>query len=636
LGELWRSQERVRQEGLAGRKVQHLQLAEPPESFYDVLDEFPNLRIVRTGFTLSPTAVRAVARLPGLEYVAVECGGQVDCSPLAGVTSLGRLDFWTGQPPIGLAALGELPNLKTAIFQIPGGVDDQSLAAIAKWPHLKTLALAFSVSTDVNHPVTEAGIEALRESRSLETLYLGGQPMPPHLDLLTMARKELPRIDVRPALALDSPPLIFFLWPCLGIGLGIGLVLVDQFRGPVSRLAPGFVPRHALVAGGWALLGIVPSTIFGSMNGLPPGVAFLLSTSMLTAALNGPIQSFTATHLRNAGWRVKVAGNLFATATFGMMALVIWPALAQALFAMNPWGVAFLVAVSGGSLAVALLGLSELGQVSVPGKSLTSALQQTPYRDNWMFASRGREQQIEAWRREPGYWNWWRRIARWRCGNPPFRDARFAVMICLGTAAGVSWVSLGGLGTRAVFSIDQLRSPLLILAPMIVFVTSVRQAMAWRVRVLSLGLESLRPPYDRKALAAEWAAAFALDLLPAAVLMSLAEGVLVNLDSTWRVNWNNVPRDALLLALAFVPCALGLGSAIVVIARDWLRLLVLAAAGIVSSVGFGVATAWLYPQLSQVSVIRLEQQLWIPALVGLVLVASMWRQWRTMELDRPA
>ena len=94
-------------------------------------------------------------------------------------------------------------------------------------------------------PLTAAGFAALNQAPSLTTLYAGGWTPPQQARFVDVAREAAPRLTILPSVGDNRSPALVFI-PCLMLAIGVGLQLTSQFRGPASRLVPGFAGVHAV------------------------------------------------------------------------------------------------------------------------------------------------------------------------------------------------------------------------------------------------------------------------------------------------------------------------------------------------------------------------------------------------------
>ena len=77
-------------------------------------------------------------------------------------------------------------------------------------------------------------------------------------------------------------------------------------------------------------------------------------------------------------------------------------------------------------------------------------------------------------------------------------------------------------------------------AMMILILGVIQIGAIWRTRLLVLSGELTRP-YTRRALQYEWIAAFALDLIPSAIIAALVAALAMNFVAPLQIRWEGVP-----------------------------------------------------------------------------------------------
>ena len=278
------------------RKVSDL---EPPsDTFFNILEEFPNLRILMGTYGHSCNA-RRFAKLSKLEYLTLRGAEVTNLESLSSLTNLKRLDWDVIKPPVGIDSLATLPELETLVFTSRLAVGDSLLTTVTRFPHLKMLVLGFSNMPlppnwpagrkfdDGMPPITEAGMNALSTAPSLKTLYVGGN-VPDDQDTLLQMAERIRQLQVYPALVQGSSAkagalLTFF--PCVVFALAIGLQLRSQFQGPITRLAPNFRSAHAVVTVVFCLLIVVLTAFPFTKIGVNVLTALMLSMTLVATVI---------------------------------------------------------------------------------------------------------------------------------------------------------------------------------------------------------------------------------------------------------------------------------------------------------------------------------------------------------------
>ncbi len=644
LGGLWQSIQWAEQKPHSDEPGFRYYHSPPPESFYDILDEFPNLRIVSVSFDDPHTGVRQVARLRNITYLNVGGVGLHDVSSFRSLENLERLDLNVYRPVTNLTTLAALPNLHTIVIGSSQAVTDDVLVDLTVLSSLETLVLRF-MTVDARQPLSDTAIAGLGKCRSLKTLYVGGKAKPPQVDLLARVRKSLPSINVLPALVVPQPPTFVYLMPCL-LAMAVGTVLASQFRNATSAVAANFVTSHAIVAGSWMLAIGLPVACRLWLSAVPAISAIILTAVVLGWALVGGVEFFI--NLR----RTDVIRHRFkewfhGLSSLGLMVLLISPRGAAEIIRNANAGLLVILAL----VALVMFSLAASGLRGLASQNLSDS---TPsgtskpriaYRQGWMFASDQRERAIESWLRDPTCWTWWMRVERWRAGNPPFRGLRFAALFSGGAIAFAALLPLLSPRTRAAFESGQFRSQVVLLPVILLLMVCGQIAFAWRKRLQSLDVESLRP-VGRKSLQREWGAALVLDVAPIALLIALIEAIGVNLEitlpETWpalgsfAIRWRQVAGDFALFALLALAASVALSALLIVIERNWLR--ALSAVGLIAISAAGVVLlAALQSDLPRFGVSNprlFVAQLWWPLVVAAATIAALWKMWTRIEFDR--
>lgn len=613
----------------------------PGEEFYDILEEFPNLRHVTMTTYGQSAGTRQLGRLAHLEYLAIDGVAPADLGWMRSLGALRWLQLTFYGPIEDARALAELPRVETVIFRSRSEVTDEVLAAMAELARLKQLVLVFPATTarGAAPPFSAAGLAALDRSNSLETLYVGSY-MPGESDeLLALARRAVSRGRIEPALVVRrsrgmglTPPLF---------AMAIGIALASQFRGPMSRLAPGFVASHALVASVFFFAAVLLSVVRLILDGNDPLAS---SVASLTLAAAGVMLAAAMPHAVSADQtRRKQTDILLRTVLlFVAGSPLILPNLGYEILQGSRPGMVALLGLAGlAAVGFTVHDLRRLAESSGTAGLLDRQsdrrrlLLQSQYKNNWMFASAAREQSIESWHSAPPRWTWWRRVRRWQIGNAPFRSVGMVLMAVVGFY-GVTFVmrrlTMGEAGMPGDFG--WLRSQSLLVALIMVLMTVGRVAMAWRARLLVLPVESLRP-YWRRALRSEMAAAFALDLIAPVLVAAIVGAVGINLDAGLRVDWWRVPADFVIVLLAGLATGAGLGALVAVVKREGAVLALVIVIGLFTAVAVAFLTV---VQLTPNQSVRgltprvVESQLWLVIAVGLIVAGVMRHRFMQMEI----
>jgi hypothetical protein len=623
--------------------------ADPPgDAFFRVVDEFPNLRSVQLTFYGNRAGSEQVLRLPKLEYLTVDgvvFGKKIDVGWLAQARKLKYLEFSFVQPIEGLDALATLPSLETVVFSNRTEVGDDVLGEAARLPHLKTLVLALAESVGPYEPLTEAGFAALADSKSLRTLYVGSFVREEQTALLAIARRGAPKLNVEPSHSESPTPFsLFGLYPAGMLAAAVGIALSCWFRGPMSRLAPRFAAAHAGVAAAMLLAIVLAATWrLAALDNDPlaslVAICAVVSTTCMTAS-GGVVEAQMVQRERGRKWLSWTKQLVF----FFLLGSLIWPtASAGILRGEVPWMLAaygFVAVLSIVLMVVSLRGLVDAPAALGPQTRTRGQWQlgwQGQYRPSWMIADSHGGHKIEQLANASGPWSFWKRVERWRAGNPPFRKERLMIVALCGVLP-VMWLFMRAFGGQRL-GFEALRGQSALMGGMLLFGVSVQVAGIWRTRMLALPLESLRPG-ERRVWQNEMAAALIVDLAPAILLTAAFEAVALNLGGNWNVAWARVPGDLAWIAACMLPMAVGLAAAMAVVKRDWLAVTLVFATfiGTASAIaGLTVLAADNPLHLLRIGGIRsVLGQLWVPAAVGMVLAAIMYRRWRTLEIGSRA
>ncbi len=632
LGGIWRGTKRQQENNVAKAAKAPLQVTPPPESFYDVLDEFPNLRIVYADmFNVdSRPALRRLAGRREIEFLSLSGAAPLDMAAVARLPSLKRLELTAHEPVHDIKKLASLANLETLVFTSEGGVDDAVLRDIAQLPRLQTLVIRWNY---FNRGITDAGIKQLDQSPSLKTFYVGGQRVPPEANLIVRGRALLTNVEVQPAVVQRKLPWIAALVPAIFAG-GVGFVVAQQFRSPASRVTPAFAFPHAIVAVGWLCAVILTMSLCMGIAQQPTARSISLCGA---AAMFGFSTGVDGVNKRRLG----VAARSTPWEWFLLLvtlAFIISIALPRASefagqlqFVIVAGAVAFVAAAVWHTVAV-LRELPAGGPNEILSAAGIAALQFMP----GPHATLRRELLVESWTGRPMFWNPWARIQRWRTGNPPLPSIRFILMSAAG--AGAVLVPLNRVpGAAASGSLVAVLS-------LIMFLMVCGQiATVWRKRLTCLDVESLRP-ISRSMLQRDWAIALALDLFVPAILVGLVSAVALQLRGDWRSseawrllvsNWREILVSFAILSATSWVVTIAVTSLATIIERAWLRVVVLLTTLTASGAAFGLLLA-LSTDLPRRAIepAQILPLLWVPTVVSLIVIACMWWLWTRIEFDR--
>ena len=613
----------------------------PGEDYYRVLDEFPNLRQVEYTCFGEPTGFERVVQLANVEYLTLY-GCKLDLAALRSWRKLREVILYSNAPPEHIAALASLPDLETIEFHSRMAINDELLAELAALPHLKVLVLDFGYYYPFEPRLTRAGFDVLARSSSLETVYAGGRHEEGD-ELITLARQALPNLNVTPAIHQSKMwgRDFFHVFPFALLAMAIGGQLSGQFRSPLRRLTPSFAVSHALVVIFLAVSVVALCTVRLVATGAAWDAAVAVSAAIVASyaaslALTS-IGDMSSDQLQGiARWSA-----LLSLVTIGLTIALFIPDRADGILRggdVRILAVLWLAAAASVGLAAWLLSRLVYWSANVsslPTKNFREHfLVGARYRENWLFAGPKREERIEAWsQRDAGDWTWWRRIERWRFGNPPLRVVRF-VLLMVATIVAVQ----GAILWNAVSDRLNLGASLCFAGFVTAGMATIQVGGLWRTRLSVLPLETLRP-CARRMLRYEWITAFIFDLLPGAATASAAAAIGLNWEMPPRVRWEAVPLDfAILLPVALI-VTVALGALFVVVERLW-RAVVLSAAVIWSMpmavlmmvvlVGVG-RNEYGAPDLTPQAIVA---QLWVAALIGAALAWFMGRRFLTMEIGR--
>jgi hypothetical protein len=624
----------------------------PGADFFRVVEAFPNLRSVRLTLYGDAAVARLVVRLPKLEYLEVDGslhGNMVDVRWLDQAKRLEFLKLGFYRPVTGLEALVELPRLRTLAFDSRLEVSDAVLRQVAELAQLKTLVITVHPMPMPVEPLSAAGFAALAHAKALETLYVGSWDSEEQASLLEMARRGASRggLKIEPALVeKDSPFLFFVLYPAGMLAAAIGVGLSGAFRGPASRLAPRFAPSHAAVAAALAVAVIVLTAWRVTAGGNDPLAATIAAVAAVCTVVSmtsgGLVEAQVAQRLRKGKGILWLKQALF----FFLLGSLALPSVGPPLMRGEmPGLLAALGLVSAASIVltvVTLRGMAhapEIVELPAGAGARTRAAWQMQFRPGWMFATAGSEDRIERWIQRQSEWTWWQRVGRWRMGNPPLRSERMMAMM-LAVMVPVLWLmdtTILAANGRMGFAV--LRGQVLLVAGLLAMTVAIRVATTWRLRMLMLPLESLRP-YGRRALQNEMAAGLVADVAPSVALVAAFDAIGLNLNSAWQVAWARVPGDFALMLTCVLPLVVGLAAMMVVVKREWLAIsLVLAVPVLLGMALMGLAILQADAparMFGEVATRAFFRQLWIPGVLGAGLAYGMYRRWLAMGIGSRA
>ena len=181
------------------------------------------------------------------------------------------------------------------------------------------------------------------------------------------------------------------------------------------------------------MLAVAGSTLRYWQAGATPGAALAISTACVALAIAALSTSSLGVQFQppQVPRLMKV---LFIALVTGPAAVLFVPAVADRV--MHRPGVPILAALWITAAGCTALGAWLLSRLVYWGTSADAETQVNPrsslelaarYREGWAFAGHKCEAQIDSWlERTNEDWTWWRRVTRWRCGNPPLRMIRMA------------------------------------------------------------------------------------------------------------------------------------------------------------------------------------------------------------------
>jgi hypothetical protein len=428
--------------------------------------------------------------------------------------------------------------------------------------------------------------------------------------------------------------LIAVMVPYVCFAHAIGTQLSSQFLGSNSRLVPRFVANHALVGIVLASCVIALGAARLITEGLTLTAAIAASAALVTTTIAQSVASAWTTkkvRLQETQRLTWIARVSFVCVTYVLtiatlsehrrpfllnspIVVVGFSLVTCVASVLAGWTLAHLVEWSSGSSSLERRNRMSPAWLGTGGSSpLVFALS--------ALATEKRERRIEALLPTATNSSWWRRVQRWRLGNPPSGFLRFMLVML-----GVTFVlTLGRLGFTFVF-----------LANLILLVMSGEVARIWRARLLVLPLEFLRP-YSRRAIQRELAAAFALELFPIAVLFAIVQAIAINLEATVPVQWQSVVSSFLIFLTLGYSWILA-GAALSVVEEIWVAI-VLFPALLLANV-FGVLVLLLLQPghgdslASYVTLEMVQTQLWLPVLTGAILCWILRRRWLKIEIGQ--
>ncbi len=633
LGGIWGDMERRGRAANGEVKPARYQAAAPPESFYDIIDEFPNLRIVGTDMSNvdSAPALRRLAGRQGIEFLSLSGKDPLDMSAVAKLPGLKRLELSSDTPVPDIKKLASLANLEMLVFTSERGVDDTVLSEIAQLPHLEVLVLRWNY---FNHGITDAGIKQLENSPNLKTFYVGGQRVPPQADLIVRGRALLSTIDVQPALVLQGLPWVVGFFPA-GLAMGIGVVVASQLSTSASRLAPGFLLTHAVTAFVW--LGTTVMVMALSMYVLwQPFVQSLVVCTAATLFFFSIGVDSISKRLLGLAARVTLWDWVIALGTPIVIYAIAFPAVRESAIR----GRLTLVVLAGAfAAAAAWHAVTTLYRLS---RVQTAGLPSQQYNGQSLLGiSRGlllsrRERFLESSCAIPARWTLWKSLQRWRAGNAPLAVMLFILYFPIGVAP-------------VLFTLAQARDEMMVkvnlwVIPLFLLLLITGQvALVWRRRVTCLAVESLRP-ISRSVLQRQWALAMLLDLFVPSLSLSLLVAVASQLNlSSFRLGgwymavpgWQNLLAAAVILTVTLWIISAAVCSLAIVIERQWVRLALFLPLLLASCLGLGFfVTHRTGIPLGSVTAWDVLPLLWAPVMLYAAVLAWMWRQWTRIDFDR--
>jgi len=632
LGNVWIYQEMARQDAAGHTPGTNYSVDSPPASFYEILDEFPNLRNVRLS-NVQSAGLQHLAGRRGIKYLQVADLGPHGMAAIAQLPDLERLDLQEHMPVQGIDQLVNLPRLEMLVLGNLATVNDAVLADIARLPHLRVFGVR---STYFSHEeiISDDGLRQLASAPSLKTIYVGGPRLPKHFDILVRAREVLPSIDVEPAMVPRRYPWVAGYFPAVA-AVGIGIVVASQLSSPASRLAPGFLLAHAITAGGW-LCGILLAMLLFMVSVRQPVVQSLILCSaaamfFFAAGVDSVSKRRLGPAARATLWDWIVGLGVPLAILAGVLPDAREYALQWRLLVVLVAGVFLLVAMW--HIVAILYRLPVVQAVDRPLPQYDGFLQV-----NRVSLLARRERLIERWSEGAANWTSWRSLQRLRAGNPPLNVIPFVAMFLVGALP----VFITLRRVRPGAGLDP--GPFFVFLPLIMLLMICGQvALKWRQRLTCLDVESLRP-MSRSVVQRDWAIAMLLDLLPSAAIVGLVVGVAsqVDLNAMELGNWLRVlpAWPNLLGAFVFLTAVLWMITAaacslLVVIERQWMRLALTVLLLLMNSVGMGFLLAFRPGGPPRnLTAWDVLPTLWLPLVTGALVLAGMWHRWVRIDFDR--
>jgi hypothetical protein len=640
---------------LAPRKIDpegRPSIGPPDEAFYKILDEFPNLRSVRYSYFGEPTGLDRIVSLAQLETLSLDGFGFFDLARLRSLQNLRRLEIGLFEiqksvngvlqplPKLeGLDALASLPKLDTLVLRTRSVVNDAVLTEVGSLPHLSMLVLDLADSPHTPLSTTEAGFDALARAPELQTLYVGGRFPEDYTQLAFLAKASAPRLWIFSSRHDSTKSIPFtFLMPCFWFAMAIGGQLASQFLGSGSRLIPGFASSHALV-------GVVLSAgviVFGADRlmtiGVSGPVAIAASAAQVTSiiaigAASALTRTFRPRGIQRLTWMIPVV-FVCVLASFVFPA---WDPLASALH--SPIAAVAYALVACGATVLAVWTLAHRAEWFSDSSSLE---RRNPMRyewlgmgggSRWMFFTNRRERHIEAGLSTTPNLNWWQRVGRWRLGNPSLEILPLALVILV--PIGAAALTMLAMARQSGASRPISLFPMLSFMPFMMLLGHV--GATWRARLLVLPLEFLRP-CSRQAMQRELAAAFALDLLPLAILFAILATLGFHLNTSINLPWRWVPLSFLYFLALGCSGILAVGALVVVVRRLWVSIVLLFVFVLANMLGgaglvlFERGAPDLFPGFMPTALIFAS--FCLPILCGAIFCWVLWRRWLRIEIGR--
>ncbi len=524
-------------------------------------------------------------------------------------------------------------------------VNDKMLAELAELPHLKTLVLLFPNSVPAPIYVTQEGFAALARSRSLRDLRVGSYLERERQPLLAMARVALPNVPVTEAVidTLEATLLIALMGILVLPTLGLGFQLSSQFRGPASRLMPGFAAPHALVG---VVLAVGLVSLIAARLVFEPGASvagsILLPSAVVSVALTSTVsiaarEWYQSQINRRSKFAFVVIAFLQLT-PLGLLFALFSQTLRQRLLAANdPVTVITLVLIVAASIALTIWTLNSLvdwaSEAGLDDRRVpkdvflwiqqANRIERKPlFKFGKSFRDR-QERRIEELSHSGEPLTSWGKIQRWRLGNAPQQPFFLVILITL-LITGLAMQGFLGNST-----------PLQPMPFYYLLMVGVMVGTQWRLRMQVLPMEILRPT-SRASLQREWIWALLLDLVPGTISFAALEAAVLNYVPPLGMVWSRVPLDFLVFLPLGICAAAGLASMVVVIRRTWLLVLL----GYALFFLTGMATFALgvlyksgsFNNLGPLNQDGFEALFWFPSLIGLGVAWVMARRWQKTEI----